>query len=136
MLMSGGNAEILDALIAAWNRRDFEDAIQRYLDPEVEFHPGLVPPGEGTRYLGRDGVRQWIREVNDAWVAVTIQPKERIEIASDRVLAIDRWHFEGRDGIEIDEELPTAYTFRDGLIVRVDGFTDKAEALEATGLEE
>ena len=45
--------------------------------------------------------------------------------------------FRGRDGIEIDRELPRAiFTFRNGLIVRIDGFTDKAEALEAAGLSE
>jgi len=37
---------------------------------------------------------------------------------------------------EIERELPTLYTFRDGLIVRIDGFTEKAEALEAAGLSE
>jgi len=42
----------------------------------------------------------------------------------------------GHDGIEIERELPTLYTFRDGLIVRVDGFTDRAEALKAAGLSE
>jgi hypothetical protein len=71
-----------------------------YLDPEVEFHPGLLPPGEGTRYVGHEGVREWIRSVTDTWV-----------------------------------ELPTAYTFRNGLVVRVDGFTDKSEALKAVGLD-
>jgi hypothetical protein len=42
--------------------------------------------------------------------------------------------FRGRDDIELELALPNLYTFRDGLIVRIDGFTDKAEALEAAGL--
>jgi hypothetical protein len=42
----------------------------------------------------------------------------------------------GRDGIEIDTELTDVYAFRDSLIVRVDGFRDKAKALEAVGLSE
>jgi hypothetical protein len=44
------------------------------------------------------------------------------------------WRFSGREGIESESELPTLFTFRDGLIVRIDGFTDKAEALRAAGL--
>jgi hypothetical protein len=59
-----------------------------------------------------------------------------IEAADDRILAVDRWLFRGRDGIEIERELPTLYTFRDGLVVGIDGFTDKADALEAAGLSE
>ena len=42
----------------------------------------------------------------------------------------------GRDGIEIDTEVNDLYAFRDGLIVRIDGFRDSADALEAAGLEE
>lgn len=72
--------------------------------------------------------------MNDAWVAVTVEPKERIEVASDRILAIDLWQFEGRDGIKVEAELPTALTFRDRLIVRIDGFTSRSEAFEALGL--
>ena len=57
-----------------------------------------------------------------------------LEATGIRILAIDRWIFRGREGIEIDRELPTIFTFRNGLIVRIDGFIDKAEALEAGGL--
>lgn len=65
---------------------------------------------------------------------MTVEPKETFEAPDSRILAVDRWLFRGREGIEIEEELPTAYTFRNGLIVRVDGFTDKSEALKAVGL--
>ena len=59
-----------------------------------------------------------------------------LEASQNRILAIDHWSWRGRDGIEIERELPTLYTFRDGLVVRVEGFTDRAEALEAAGLSE
>jgi ketosteroid isomerase-like protein len=134
--MSEENLQILQALDEAWNGKDFENGVLRYFDPQVEFHPGLLPPGEDTHYLGRKGVMDWIGNVNDAWKEVTVEPGQRIDVAGDRVLAIDRWRFEGRDGIQLEEELPTVFTFRDGLIVRVDGFTDKAEALVAVGLSE
>ena len=68
------------------------------------------------------------------WVATRVEPKERIEISNGRILAIDLWHFHGRDGIEVEEELPTIFTFRNGLIVRIDGFTDRTQALEAARL--
>jgi ketosteroid isomerase-like protein len=132
--MSEENVEILSHVYEAWNRRDFEDVL-RYMDPEVEFNPGLLPPGEDTAYRGHEGVREWLRQL-DTWVAVTVESSEQIEITGGRVLAIDRWLFEGRDGIEIEEELPTVFTFRDGLIVRVDGFRDRAEAFRAAALSE
>ena len=41
-----------------------------------------------------------------------------------------------RDGIETGFQLTDIYTFRDGLIIRIDGFRERAEALEAAGLSE
>ena len=58
-----------------------------------------------------------------------------LEAPDDRVLAIDTWVFRGRDGIEIKRELPTLFTFQDGLVIRVEGFTDEAEARQAAGLD-
>ena len=52
------------------------------------------------------------------------------------MLAIERWHARGRQGIAFDFEITDVYEFRDGLIVRVKGFRDRADALEAVGLSE
>ena len=131
--MAGENVENLRLMYEAFNRRDFDGAVA-YFDPEVEFYPGILPPDQEAGYRGRQEVSEWMRIATEAWVAVTAEPKERLEIESDRLLAIDRWIFRGRDEIEIEQELPTAFTFRGGLIVRVDGFTDKVEALKALGL--
>jgi hypothetical protein len=59
-----------------------------------------------------------------------------IELPDGRILAVENWRVRGRDGIEIDTELTDLYAFRAGLIVRVDGFRDRAEAFEAAGLRE
>ena len=82
------------------------------------------------------GWSEFIAGATEAWESVVIEPKERLETTDDRILAIDRWLFGGRDGIELERELPTLFTFRNGLIVRIDGFTDTAEAHEAAGLSE
>ena len=51
-------------------------------------------------------------------------------------LSLDLWTFQGRDGIELERELPELFTLREGLIARLDGFTDRKQALEAAGLNE
>ena len=130
--MSQENVEILRLVYEA--DLDSQDVLQ-YLDPEVELYPGIDAPDQHMRYVGREGWSEFIAGAIEAWESVTIEPKEIIE-TGDRILSIDRWVFRGRDGIEIDRELPTIFTFRNGLIVRIDGFIDKAEALEAAGLSE
>ena len=40
------------------------------------------------------------------------------------------------EGMETEIVITQLYTFRDGLILRIDGFRSRAEALEAAGLAE
>ena len=40
------------------------------------------------------------------------------------------------EGMETEIVITQLYTFRDGLILRIDGFRSRAEALEAAGLSE
>ena len=133
--MSQENIEVLGAFSKAFNDRDFDGTL-RYLDRAVEFAPGVNAPDHDSKLLGHDGWREFIRVAIEGWEAVTAEPLERIETEDGRILSIDLWRFRGRDGIEIERELPTLLTFRDGLIVRIDGFTERAEALEAAGLSE
>jgi ketosteroid isomerase-like protein len=134
--MSEENVELLYRAQAAFNRRDLDEGVQ-YLHPEVELRPGVVGPDITVGpYCGREGVRQFWETINDAWVAQTLEPTEIIEAPGDRVLVVERWHVRGRDGLELDFEVIDVYAFRDGLIVRIDGFTDRGEALEAAGLSE
>ena len=133
--MSRANLEVLRRLNEAFNRRDVDAAV-RCLDPEVELHPGIRVPDEESRYLGRDGLIEWFRNATDPWETIAVEQRELIDAPDDRVLAVERWVFRGRDGIELELELPNLYTFRDGLVLRIDGFTDRAEALQAAGLAE
>ncbi len=112
------------------------EEILELLDPAVALYPGIRAPDQGRQYVGRYAWQEFIREAFEAWESVDIEPMERLEAAGDRILAIDTWRFSGREGIEIESELPTLFTFRDGLIVRIDGFTEKAEALRVAGLDE
>jgi ketosteroid isomerase-like protein len=134
--MSQQNVEKLRAAYEAFNRGDF-DGFVRYMDPEIEVHPGVMAPDAARQYLGRQAVRNFlVNIVGGPWEAVTAEPQEIIETEDGRVLSVDRWRFRGRDGIEVERELPNLYTFREGLILRIDGFTDRAEALDAAGLSE
>jgi ketosteroid isomerase-like protein len=87
------------------------------------------------RYRGRQGVRQFFETISEGF-QVTVELGEMIEAPGDRVLAVERWNNRGRQGIELGFEVIDVYAFRDGLIVRVDGYRDKAQAFEAAGLRE
>lgn len=107
----------------------------RLVHPDVVLHPGIPTPDQDAPYRGHRGMETFFRLATDVWETVTAEPEAMLEASGDRILVLDRWHFRGRAGIEIDDELANAYTFRDGLIVKIDGYTDRAEARAAVGLE-
>ena len=135
--MSEENVEKLRAAYEAFSRGDF-DSFLDYVDPNAEVYPGLMAPDQASSsYIGRQAVRRFFETiVVGPWAAVTAEPQKIIEIDDSRFLSIDRWCFRGRDGIEVKMELPNLFTFRDGLILRIDGFSERAKAFEALGLSE
>ena len=58
--------------------------------------------------------------------------------AGDRVFltAHHRGRGRGGSGVEVDARLYSVYTLRNGKVLRIDEYADRAEALEATGLAE
>jgi ketosteroid isomerase-like protein len=77
---------------------------------------------------GRDAVRDRFERWSDAWDELG---GEFID-SGDRVVVARRWRGRRRaSGIQVE-----VYTLRDGKIVRIDEFIDRAEALAAAGVPE
>jgi ketosteroid isomerase-like protein len=138
--MSQEKVEVVESLLEAFNRRDFAAAVE-HLHPAVEVRPAVVGldtagPGSSRLLRGRGEVRGFFEELGATWVSQRVEFQEIIEAPGDRVLAHELWHTEGRDGIRVDFEIVDVYMVRDRLIVRVEGFLDRADALAAVGLSE
>jgi hypothetical protein len=125
----------------AWNRGDL--ALVVYLDdPKVETY--VVTQGSGVAlgfdpvYYGPEGHCRAMELWNEAWRKWDGDIVDVIEEGRDQILVIARVHCEGAaSGIKLDEWGAVRYTFRDGLILRVDGAfaPDKDRAFEAlTGI--
>ena len=127
--------ETLRAFFDAFNRNDFEDAV-RYLHPVVEIYPAIGGQLDVNRsYRGRDGARELLEKISEG-VANNVTIEDVIEGEEDQVLLFETWAGQGRQGIQTPTEIHTIYTFRDGLVVRIKGFRDRSDALEAAGLSE
>ena len=131
--MSQENLARLRALADAFSRLDFATAIQGCAE-DVELRPAVEGIGVDAFYQGRDGLMAFWEQISEAWEEVTVELRESMEVPGERVAAVERWRVRGRDDLELDFELIDVYTFRDGLIVRIDGFRNRAEALAAAGL--
>ena len=130
--------ETVGAFYERMNRGDFDDAVE-YLHRDVEVQPALGGVMDiGRRYRGRDEARQLMETLTEGIerIETRVEPQEVIEVGGDRLVRVERWHPRGQQGIETEVVITQVYTFRDGLILRIDGFRDKGEALEAVGLSE
>ena len=127
--------------LLSWNRGDFA-LVPSLDDPEVETHltvGGLVAVGLDDVYHGPEGHCRVMEIWNEAWPKWDAEIDKIIEEGRDQVLIVARVYGEGAaSGIRLEAWGAVRYTFRDGLILRVEGAIDpdRARALEAAGLSE
>lgn len=116
----------------AFNRLDIDSVID-WMDPEIELREWPTGPGAHV-YHGTDGVRRAIDSWFESWEWMRIEILELLE-ADDRVLVTAYQRAQGKGSkIEVEIKSFNVYTFRDGKVVRIELFTERAAALEAAGL--
>jgi ketosteroid isomerase-like protein len=133
--VSQENVELVRAAWEAWERRDV-GAIFAFYDPEIVWDQTHAGAAELSGvYRGHDGVRQFIR----AWIApfesYYARPEEFIDAGDDVVVRLRQGGRGKQSGVEV--EMPPywqVYRLRDGRAVRIEVYSDHAEALEAVGL--
>ena len=133
--MSQENANVVLAVVEAQRRRDWQ-AFRRLYDPNIEWE-------DVSGLWGDWGTRRGFDEVRDAW-ATWFEAFERVDFevedlveAGDKVVAFIRASGRGREsGLVIHQRIPSVWTVRGGRVVRVRGYRDDADALEAVGLRE
>jgi ketosteroid isomerase-like protein len=132
--MSRENVDKARAFIEAYNRRDFDSAVESF-DPEVEW---VLPARQASDCCrGPDEIRRFWEGIDETMEDLRLAPQEFVD-AGDRVATRLRHSGRGKEsGIEIDQELyHQVVTFRDGQMVRIEYFAEWNEALAAAGVAE
>jgi ketosteroid isomerase-like protein len=125
--MSQENVEIVRRFLIV----DDVDEALTYADPGIVWNPI-----EELQTQGHDAVRESLARWKGEWHDYKVMPEEFVD-SGDRVVVTVRLRGRGRgSGIEIDALFYDVYTLRDGLIVRMDQFTERTQAFEAVGLAE
>jgi len=124
-----------DALNAA-EAEDLDVWILECLDSEIEWRTSREDPDAAT-HCGHKAVRRYADQWLDSFVGLHADVVEFIHAGGGRLFAWTRWTGRGRgSGIHAEWWLALVYTFRDGKVLRVEEYFDRAEALEAVGLSE
>jgi ketosteroid isomerase-like protein len=100
------------------------------LAPDFELHERPDLPDAKT-YRGRDEAKKFWRTTQELFAELHWEPREFIDlghavVVETRLVALGR----GSD-VRVEADETDVFWFRDGVIVRLQGFASKAEALEA-----
>ncbi len=128
--MSEENVEIVRKSVEAYARGDLDTALT-YADPDIVWNPVEEPASKGHDAI-RANLERWETDFED----FEATPEEYID-AGDQVLVAVHWSGRGRgSGVQVDIRTYQVVTLCDGKTIRMDEFTERAEALEAAGLSE
>jgi ketosteroid isomerase-like protein len=133
--MSQENVEIVKRASEFLQRRDWH-GVTDLCDPNVELY-GTVGGLEEDKILrGLSEIARALEtEDDEVWDEHRIEPREFID-AGDRVVVLQREYQRSKSGAELVIDTATVLDLRDGRIVRMQGYMNPAEALEAVGLSE
>ena len=132
--MSQENVEIVRRGYEAFNRGDI-DAVVATLDPGIEWWPAadelITQP-----YRGHDGYRALVAEAREGVPDLQAEIEEMVA-GADQVVTCLRFWGRGRDsGAPVEVRETNVARFREGRIIEVREFREKAAALEAAALSE
>jgi ketosteroid isomerase-like protein len=130
--MPEGNAEIVRALMDAWNRGDWDEVFRRTA-ADIVIDNSMVQGEYRGVHRGPAEVRRMFERFTEPWESVRIGIEELVE-AGEHVFTRMLGLFRGRDGIELTVETGVCWTFRDGVLSHVLMPNEVDEAREAAGL--
>jgi ketosteroid isomerase-like protein len=133
--MSQENVEIVRALMAAFNRGDWDTALS-YAAPDVTYDVSRDLHEWRGIYEGREGVRHAWEQFHEPWESLRIVIDEFVQVGEDTVVTHATGYLRGRDGIEVTARQSGVWTLRDGAVGAFASYNESEEALEAAGLRE
>ena len=109
-----------------------ERLVDEVFDPEIEFSPLLAREVEGRTLRGREELRAFFRELNDALGGIRYAASEFQPVGDDVIVLLTRLIGKGRgSAVEIGQDLGVVYEFQDGLVRRMTAYGSHDEALTA-----
>jgi ketosteroid isomerase-like protein len=126
--MAEAPENLVGRLFNAFNQRDAEEIVAVCSSRMEFFALTAEEVGRGAPYVGPEGLRDYLDDVEQFWEELLITPG-RVERRGDRLLVIGRVFVRNRElGIR---DMPVGWIWQveDGLFVRGEVFADPDEAL-------
>ena len=133
--MSQENVDTVRQLVNAFNQRNLA-GMKLLLDPAIEWRPGGPAAVERDVYRGREQVSNGFVGTWEAWDLFHLEESE-VHDLGDSIVWLGRSQMKGgASHVELNQKFAVNFLVRDGKVIRMEGFLDWQNALEAGGLAE
>jgi ketosteroid isomerase-like protein len=129
-------AQAVSRGFAATKRGDLEFLLAAFYDPDVEWHGTVGGLDEGSLRRGHQAVMRGFDDYFAAWERLDLRPEEIIDTGDELIVFVHEVARGKESGVVLETDTATISTLREGMVVRVRGFMDRSQALEAVGLSE
>jgi ketosteroid isomerase-like protein len=134
--LSQENVEVVRRGWEAWLRGDLPVLFSQF-DPDVVWDTSHFHDWPESTYHGVEGVERFLSEWLDVWADYELEVEDIRAAPDGRVLSLVRQRGKGRhSGLGMEMELAQIATLRDGKVTRLENYEDRAEALDAIGLDQ
>jgi ketosteroid isomerase-like protein len=133
--MSRDNVEIVRRVVDAIRDRRWEEAM-RQLARDAELHGTVGGLTEGGVWRGPEQIRDFFEQDGEAWDERRLEAEQFIDAGDCVVVPLHEFRRGKGSGVEMETDTAMVYEVRDGRVVRVQGYMDRGQALEAAGLRE
>jgi len=105
------------------------------LDPHIVYvnRPGFI---EAYTCYGLEELQRWTRDFLSAWDSYESHATEFIPAGDSVVVTVRQVAAGHGSGVPVEWVVHHLWTFRGGMVIRLETITDRADALEAAGLSE
>jgi ketosteroid isomerase-like protein len=132
--VDSGNVAIVRAVFEAFGQGDVE-AVLELADREITFEPVSTPVREREPYHGHDGMREYMRDLDETWEEFEVTISD-VREGPDQVVALGRIKAIATGGAYMtDSPAGVVLRLREGKILWGKVFTNVSDALAAGGLE-
>ena len=131
--MSRENVDALRPIYDEWGRGNFTPMFDVYAD-DMEWGWSAEFPGLAGVYRDPAERNARLHEWLSPWEHWTCEAEEYVE-HGDHVVVLARYRGRGKgSGVEVDTRGAHVWTLRNGRVVRLEVFANRARALESLGL--
>ena len=132
--MSQENVEVVRAVYERWSNGDFRADLD-VLDPDVLFVMRSGFPDAGL-YLGVARLAEYTRSFLEPWTRITIEAQDLTDSRDSVVATVLQRGVGSESGAATEFRYFQVWSFRGRKVIRLENFRERAEALEAAGLQE